>query len=277
MISGNPINTKNGLGAAQQNSLGAAQDNPVSSGAGSWLGRTTHNTPPHNISTHHSPGTAYQCSASVTEMRSVTVEASPDNGMRLPMHKLVECQLSLKKGFSVVSDALQKMLLRSSMPRCSSILSRNLNTLKTKEPFDEQIFLVTAKLLRADPSVIAGHQQLDKSVKIELLEDLYRQLKDVPAVQRKQAFSQRAHLETIKQNFERYAPEDRLCCLPDPVPEHEAAQMKGYMDALDTLLSDIDESALGLLVEDDVSLQEKLSNAAEAVQTCKYILNRTNL
>ncbi|MGI2030144.1 hypothetical protein [Endozoicomonas acroporae] len=193
------------------------------------------------------------------------------------MLKLVECQLSLKEGFSAVSNALQTMLLRSSMPRCPPSLRKGLDILKTKEPFDDKLFLELARLLRAAPSVIAGHQEVDKSVKIDVLEGLYHQLKSVPPVQLKKAHSLRAHLETIKQNFERYAPEDRLCYLPDPVPEHEAAQMKGYMDALDTLLSDIDKSALGLLVKDHVSLQKQLSDAAEAVQTCKYILNRKNL
>lgn len=272
MISGNSLHArKNDLGPALNN-------NPTSSDSGRWLGRTaTHNPSPHEASPHHSPGTTCQPSAAVTKTRPATVEASPDNGMRLPMHKLVECQLSLNKGFSVVSNALQTMLLRSSMPRCPPSLRKGLDILKTKEPFDDKLFLELARLLRADSSVITGHQEVDKSVKIDVLEGLYHQLKSVPPVQQKQALSLRSHLETIKQNFERYAPEDRLCCLPDPVPEHEAAQMKGYMDALDTLLYDINKSAPGLLVKDDVSLQEKLSRAAEAVQTCKYILNRTNL
>ncbi|WP_257293887.1 hypothetical protein [Endozoicomonas sp. YOMI1] len=279
MISGNPINTKNGVGAAQQNSLGAAQDNTVSSGSGSWLGRTADNTPPHDFSTHHSPGPAYQGSDSVTKMRSaaVAVEASPDNGLRLPPDKLVKCQISLENGYIEVFGALHRMLLLSSMSRCSSILRKNLDILKTKEPFDEQIFLESAELLHADQSVIDDHQQHDKSVKIQLLEDLYRQRNDEPAEQRKHATSQMANLETIKQNFESYAPLDRLSCLPDPVPEHETAQMKDHVDALDTLLSSIDRGPLGPLIKADDSLQGMLSKVNAAVQECKNSLNRTNL
>ncbi|MBO9484756.1 hypothetical protein [Salinisphaera sp. G21_0] len=209
MISGNPIH-------AQKNDLGAALDSAPSD-SGSWLGRTaTHNPSPHDASSYHSPGTAYQPSAPVTKTRSATVQASPDSGMRLPVHKLVECQLSLQKGFSVVSNALQIMLLRSSMPHCPPSLGKQLDFLETKEPFDDELFLELAGLLRADPSVITGHQQLDKSVKIDVLKGLYRQLKDVPKVQLEKALSQQAHLESIKQNFERDAPEDRFCWLCFP-------------------------------------------------------------
>ena len=223
-----------------------------------------------DTSTHHSPG--HHRPDPVTKMRSAIVDASPDNGLRLPPHKLVGCQLSLNSGLRAVSGALQQMLMHSSMPRCSSILiRRNLDTLKTKEPFDEQIFLETAELLRVDQSTINDHQRIDKSEKIALLEREYKQLKEVPEVQRKQALSLMADFKTIEQNLESYSQGARLSFLPDPVPENEITTMKDHVDALDALLSRIGKSALNQLIQADDELQDKMSEAAEAVQKCKNI------
>ena len=211
--------------------------------------------------------------APVTKMSSSTVSASPDNDMRLPVHKLLGCQMSLENGHRAVFGALQQMFMHCSMPRCSSILERNLDTLRTKEPFDEYIFVETAELLHADQSVIDGHQGLDKSTKIQLLEDLYKQQTKVPKVQLQHAKTQLDNLATIKQDFESYAPIARMNLLPDPVPEHEITLMKKHVAALETLLSNTNKF-LDLLIEADDSLQAKMSEADAAVQKCKNILDK---
>ncbi|WP_257284583.1 hypothetical protein [Endozoicomonas sp. SESOKO1] len=154
MISGNhSIHTKN--------SLGAAQGDPAYSDSGSGYGRTikvlqdgsdgkktVHPTGQselfNNTFTHYASSAV---SAPVTKMSSGTVNVSPDNGLRLASHDLVACHISLERGHSAVFGVLNGMLMHSSVTPGLSYCRKQLDILKTKEPFDEQSFLELAELL----------------------------------------------------------------------------------------------------------------------------------
>lgn len=221
-------------------------------------------------------------SAPVTTMRSERVNespnVSPDNGLRPgPVH-LQMCKQELRRGQIAANGLLGQILINITAKGSPDLTDpRNkLDILKTKEPFDDDMFLELAKLLGADQPVIVGHQRIDKSKKIELLERLIRQPKELLEVQQKQALSLMAESQTIKQNLEIYAPKDRLSRLPDPVSDIEIATMKEHVDAFDTLLSRIGRSSLNQMIHADHDMQDSMSRAVKAVQECKNILNRTN-
>ena len=225
---------------------------------------------------YNTPSSVNQSAAPFTEMRPSTVYANPDYGSRLPPAELLRCQHSLEDGHREVFAALDAMRLYSSPDCCLSVYKKHINILRTKEPFDDKTFLDLARYLAADQSVIDGHRHLNKSEKIQLLEGLYRQLENIPALQLRYANAQLVNLENIKRSFELYTEGARLCSLSDPVPDNEMVQMKQHVDALDTLLSSVRRGSLGLLVDTHDSLQDRLSKAAEAIKRCRSILNRTD-
>lgn len=223
--------------------------------------------------TYNTPSSVYQSAAPVTEMRPATVYASPDYGSRLSPDELLRCQFSLRNGHMDVSVALDAMRLYSRPDCCLSSYVKAINNLRTSEPFDNQTFLELAEWLDADQSVIDGHRNLNKSEKIQFLEDLYREREGIPALLLRHANSQLTSFENIKRSFDDYARVSRKCRFSNPVPDNEMVQMKQHVDAFDSLLSTVRGGPLGLLIDDHDNLKDRLSKADEAIKTCRNILN----
>ncbi|MGO0305333.1 hypothetical protein ACTL6P_01805 [Endozoicomonas acroporae] len=152
---------------------------------------------------------------------------------------------------------------------------KQLDILKTKEPFDDKLFLELAQLLRVDQLIINDHQRIDKSEKIALLEREYKQLKEVPKVQQDHTLKLIADLNNIKDNLKSFVLPGRSFRVPDPVSDIDRATMTEHVDAFDSLLSRIDKSAIAELIRADEELKRRMSDAAEAVQKCRNIFAQT--
>ncbi|MBO9481831.1 hypothetical protein [Salinisphaera sp. G21_0] len=150
-----------------------------------------------------------------------------------------------------------------------------MDILKTKEPFDDKLFLELAQLLRVDQLIINDHQRIDKSEKIALLEREYKQLKEVSEVQQNHTLKLMADLDNIKDNLKSFVLPDRSIRVPDPVSDIERAIMKEHLDAFDSLLSRINKSVIAELIRADEELQRSMSKAAKAVQKCRNIFAQT--
>ena len=215
-------------------------------------------------------------SAPVNTTRSERGNESSGNRFRPGLVHLETCKTELRRGQGEVGIVLNQILLNCTTGyRDLTHPRKQLDILKTKEPFDDKLFLELAQLLRVDQPIIDGHQRIDKSEKIALLEREYKQLKEVPEVQQNHALKLMADFQNIKQNLKTYVLPDRSIRVPDPVSDIEIATMKKHVDAFDSLLSRIDISAIAELIQADEELQRRMSKAAEAVQKCKNIFAQT--
>ncbi|WBA84168.1 hypothetical protein [Endozoicomonas sp. GU-1] len=227
---------------------------------------------------HYTTSTVYRGAPTpVKTMSPPTVNDSTNSGRGLlPKAELVRCNNLLDDGIRNVHVALDAMRLYSLSADSPSLYRKHIGTLRSSEPFDENLFLLMAKRLKADESVIDGHQQLDKAVKIDLLEKLVEQLKDVPKVQLGHVKTQMVNLENLKEDLQRHSPLLNISSIPDPVPESNVSHMKRHVDALDSVLANIRKRSLADLIDADDSLHERLSEADAAIKKCRNILNGTD-
>ncbi|MGI2030145.1 hypothetical protein ACTL6P_01800 [Endozoicomonas acroporae] len=265
-------------------SLQSPSDDPEDTGAVE-LCSTDQSEPVSQLATHksHTPSdyttsSVYRGAPTpVKTMNPPTVNVSTNNGRGLlPKAELVRCNNVLDDGIRNVHVALDAMRLYSLSANSPSFYRKHIGTLRSSEPFDEDLFLLLAKRLKVDKTVINGHQQLDKAVKIDLLEKLVEQQKDVPQVQLQHVKTQMVNLENLKEDLQRHSPLLEISSIPDPVPESKVSHMKRHVDALDTVLANIRKRSLADLIDADDSLQERLSEADAAIEKCRNILNGTD-
>ena len=257
------------------------QSEPVSHLASHLATHNTHTPADYTTSTVYrgapTPVKTMSPPTPVKTMSPPTVNVSTNNGRGLlPKAELVRCHSSLDDGVRNVHVALDAMRLYSLSADSPSLYRKHIGTLRSSEPFDENLFLLMAKRLKADESVIDGHQQLDKAVKIDLLEKLVEQLKDVPKVQLGHVKTQMVNLENLKEDLQRHSPLLNISSIPDPVPESNVSHMKRHVDALDSVLANIRKRSLADLIDADDSLHERLSEADAAIKKCRNILNGTD-
>ncbi|MBO9481836.1 hypothetical protein [Salinisphaera sp. G21_0] len=280
LLFGNSHNNIEPSGASPQ----SPSDDPDDTGAVE-LCSTDQSEPVSHLATHntHTPAdyttsTVYRGAPTpVKTMSPPTVNVSTNNGRGLlPKAELLRCHSSLDDGIRNVYVALDAMRLYSLSADSPSFYRKHIGTLRSSEPFDEDLFLLLAKRLKVDQSVIDGHQQLDKAVKIDLLEKLVEQHKDVPQVQLGHVKTQMVNLENLKEDLQRHSPLLNISSIPDPVPESNVSHMKRHVDALDTVLANIRKRSLADLIDADDSLHERLSEADAAIKKCRNILNGTD-
>ncbi|MBO9495038.1 hypothetical protein J7438_13215 [Thalassotalea sp. G20_0] len=210
------------------------------------------------------------------ESPAVSPGESPGNGFRPDLAGLEMCKIELSYGQGEVGIVLNQIMLHF-LTDCHDLTHprEQLDILKTKEPFDDRLFLELAQLLRVNQSIINGHQSIDESEKIALLEREYKQLEDKHNVQKNHAVKLKADLQNIKQNLKAYVLPDRLIGEPDPVSDIVIATMKEHVDAFDSLLSRINKSVIAELILADEKLQRGMSKAAKAVQKYRNIFAQT--
>ncbi|WP_257284014.1 hypothetical protein [Endozoicomonas sp. SESOKO1] len=216
-------------------------------------------------------------SAPVAAMSPAAVNVSTNNAVGLmSMLDLYRCARALDEGITMLDLALDTMRLYSSPSSSQSFFRKQISNLETKEPFDEKKFLFLVNLLEVGQSAINDHRQLDKAAKIQWLEELAHQRKDMPLVQRQlqHAKTQIANLKNIEEDFRRSSPLLRFSSIPDPIPDNEVAQIKDHVDALEALLVNIRSCQLCFLIDAHDSLQEWLSEADNEIKKCRKIFKR---
>ncbi|MGI2030146.1 hypothetical protein [Endozoicomonas acroporae] len=217
-------------------------------------------------------------SAPLQAVNPPTVNVSTNNGMGLlPIDELLRCDSVLNDVIRNVRFVLEAMRMNSLTGLSESVYRQPIGALRASERFNENLFLLLAKNLEVEKSVIDGHQQMDKAVKIELLEKLVEQQEEGLQAQLQHANTHMVNLENLEKDLERYSPVLRITSIPDPVPENEVAQMNRHLDALDTLLADIRKcSPPACFIDSDGFLQRRLSEADAVVKKCRNILNGTD-
>ncbi|WBA84167.1 hypothetical protein [Endozoicomonas sp. GU-1] len=207
-----------------------------------------------------------------------TVNVSTNNGEGLmSTTELLRCDSELHDVVRNVRFVLEAMRMNSLTGLSGSDYGQRIVDLRANEPFDEKLFLLLAKNLKVEKSVIDSHQQTDKAVKIELLEKLVEQQEEGLQAQLQHANNHMVNLENLEKDLERYSLVRRINSIPDPVPENEVAQMNRHLDALDTLLADIRKcSPPGCFIDSDGFLQRRLSELEAVISKCRNILNGTD-
>lgn len=211
----------------------------------------------------------------INTTRSERGSESPGNRYRPGLADLETCKTKLRRGQGEVGIVLNHIFLHclTDFPDLTHPREQ-LDILKTKEPFDDKLFLELAQILRVNQSIINGHQRIDKSEKIALLEREYKQLEEIPELQRNDIPKLMADFGKINQNLKSFVLPDRLIRESDSVSDIDIATMKEHVDAFDSLLSRIDKSAIAELIQADEELKRRMSDAAEAVQKCRNILHK---
>ncbi|MBO9481834.1 hypothetical protein [Salinisphaera sp. G21_0] len=217
-------------------------------------------------------------SAPLQAVNPPTVNVSTNNGMGLlPIAELLRCDSELEDLIRNVGFVLNAMRMNSLAGLGESVYRQPIAALRANEPFDDKLFLLLAKNLNVEKSVIDGHQQMDKAVKIELLEKQVEQQEDGLKAQLQHAETHMVNLENLEKGLKCYSPVRRICSIPDPVPENEVVQMNRHVDALETLLADIRKcSPPARFIDSDGFLQRRLSEADAAIEKCRNILNGTD-
>ncbi|WBA81216.1 hypothetical protein [Endozoicomonas sp. GU-1] len=263
LLFGNSHNKVDPSGA----SLQSLSDDPDDTGAVE-LCSTDQSEPVSQLATHKTHSPADYTTSSVYRGAPTPVRPGLDD--------LETCKLELHRGQGEVGTVLNHIFIHC-LTNAPDLFNprKQLDILINKEPFDDKLFLELAQLLRVDQLIINGHQRIDKSEKIALLEREYQQLKEVPKVQQDHTLKLMADLDNIKQNLKSFVLPDRSIRVPDPVSDIERAIMKEHLDAFDSLLSRINQSIIAELIRADEELQRSMSKAAKAVQKCRNIFAQT--
>ncbi|WP_422466389.1 MULTISPECIES: hypothetical protein [unclassified Endozoicomonas] len=211
----------------------------------------------------------------VNTTRSERGNEIPGNRYKPGLADLEMCKIKLRLGQAEVNTVLS-LIFYHCLKDCRDLTHprEQLDILKVKEPFDDKLFLELAQILRVEQSIINGHQRIDKSEKIALLERAYKQLAEVPELQRNSICKLKEDFENINQNLHAFVLPDSLISESDAVSDIDIATMKEHVDAFDALLSRIDKSAIAELIRADEKLKRRMSKAAEAVQKCRNILHK---
>ena len=211
----------------------------------------------------------------INTTRSERGNESPGNRYKPGLADLETCKTKLRRGQDEVDIVLKRIFLHclTNFPDLTHPREQ-LDILKTKEPFDDELFLELAQILRVEQSIINGHQRIDKSEKIALLERECIQLEEVHELQRNSICKLKTDFGNIYQNLHAFVLPDRLISESDSASDIDIATMKEHVDAFDSLLSRINKSAIAELIRVDEELKRRMSKAAEAVQKCRNIFHK---